>query len=275
MRWFCGVSAEGSHGILYQQLLRVAVHTAQMHTSLVPCVLYDGPENSLTDWLRARRVEVVHCQTYLYDRLKEIAGRKGDANILSIGRGAFLRVEVPKIAAALRIDDECALYTDVDVMFMADVSDALSAMTPTYFAAAPEFTLGDYEHMNSGVMLMNLRQLRTIDSAFRAFIDTRLEKFVDTAWDQEAYRRFFGRRTFVTRIIGTKWDRLEPELNWKPYWGPNPHARIVHFHGPKPGHDDRTFAAGWPESVERMVRQNRETYAYLSGLWRAYLSGQT
>jgi hypothetical protein len=30
------------------------------------------------------------------------------------------------------------------------------------------------------------------------------------------------------------WKPLRPELNWKPYWGINPAAKIIHFHGPKP-----------------------------------------
>ena len=29
-------------------------------------------------------------------------------------------------------------------------------------------------------------------------------------------------------------DLLPDELNWKPYWGLNSNAEIVHFHGPKP-----------------------------------------
>src|SRR4029077_12023275 len=139
--------------------------------------------------------------------------------------------EIPRLTAALGVDDEFALYTDVDVMFVGDVATALCQLRPKYFAAAPEFTLNDYEHMNSGVMLMNLRSLRQKDDEFRSFIQDHLETLVDTSWDQEAYRRFFGRRTFITKVIGTRWNQLTPELNWKPYWGTNPNAQIIHFHG--------------------------------------------
>ena len=31
-----------------------------------------------------------------------------------------------------------------------------------------------------------------------------------------------------------RWDPLSPVYNWKPHWGAQPRARIVHFHGPKP-----------------------------------------
>ncbi len=30
-----------------------------------------------------------------------------------------------------------------------------------------------------------------------------------------------------------RWERLPLALNWKPYWGHDPAAKILHFHGPK------------------------------------------
>lgn len=44
-----------------------------------------------------------------------------------------------------------------------------------------------------------------------------------------------------------RWDRLAPEYNWKPYWGLNPNAKIVHFHGIKVENIERVFRG---ESVQ-------------------------
>ena len=33
---------------------------------------------------------------------------------------------------------------------------------------------------------------------------------------------------------------LPLEYNWKPYWGYNPDAKIIHFHGMKPGGDSKS-----------------------------------
>jgi hypothetical protein len=60
------------------------------------------------------------------------------------------------------------------------------------------------------------------------------------SWDQAAYRRFYRDSN------GPLWDRLLPELNWKPYWGESPHAKIIHFHGPKPYQRDH-IESHWPE----------------------------
>jgi hypothetical protein len=45
-----------------------------------------------------------------------------------------------------------------------------------------------------------------------------------------------GMRCFSALESGKdlRWSRLPLEMNWKPYWGWNPDASIVHFHGPKP-----------------------------------------
>jgi SpoU rRNA methylase family enzyme len=236
MKWFFALNEEAFEAEAYAELVRVAVHTALTRTSLVPHCLYDGADSALTEWLRSRRVRILRSRTFLYDRLASIARARNDHNVVAIGAGAFLRVEIPRAAAQAGIDDEFALYTDVDVMFMREVCDSLARVRPRYFAAAPESNRDDHANMNSGVMLMNLRALRTVDADFRRFIDAHLDELVDQHWDQGAYRRYFGRSRVVRLLRGTKWGRLAPEFNWKPYWGASPNAKIVHFHGAKPHH---------------------------------------
>ena len=84
--------------------------------------------------------------------------------------------------------------------------------------------------MNAGVMVMNVAKLHDDYPAFREFItsgDTLYyELFKKGLYDQMAYRTHYA----------SQWDELPLEYNWRPHWGFNDRAVIVHFHGPKIWH---------------------------------------
>jgi hypothetical protein len=128
-------------------------------------------------------------------------------------------------------------------MFMGEVCDYFGALQPRYFAVGPEIKPGNYRNMNAGVMLMNLPNLTEQDQPFRQYLSDNLPRLANSTWDQEAYKRFYGRRW----PRKPKWDRLSKEYNWKPYWGPCPSARIVHFHGPKPFHREQIRSKHAPD----------------------------
>ncbi len=262
MKWFFALNECGNQFENYSKLLKVAVHTARKFTSLEPYFLYDGEENSLIEWLKKRGVNVINCRTFLYEKLKKIAQERCDPNYLGIGAGAFLRTEIPRLTAEVGITDQYVLYTDVDVMFLSEVTDVLSNMFPQYFATAPESSLNNYNSMNSGVMLMNLETLRKTDAKFRDFMSEKIEKLVDMAWDQGAYKRFYK-----SRFFGFKWDKLPPEFNWKPYWHENPVAKIIHFHGPKPYQKEVLAAPNVPEHLKILLPFRTENYQKLCRLW--------
>ena len=142
--------------------------------------------------------------------------------------GALLRVDLPAIAADLG-ETGRIFYTDCDVIFRGDITPELNAARCDFFSVAPEFTVDDYEQMNTGAMLMQVQPLRASLSRFRQFIIDEMESLRSDSWDQSAYRRFF-RGENGERL----WNELPPTLNWKPYWGQNAAAKIIHFHGPKP-----------------------------------------
>jgi hypothetical protein len=126
------------------------------------------------------------------------------------------------------------------VIFTAEVVPELEGNPCQYFAVAPESVLGDYVNMNTGVMLMNIDRLGESLPKFREYISTNLAALERESWDEAAYRWYYRDES------GPLWDRLRPELNWKPYWGESAGAKIIHFHGPKPfqqGHIDSV----WPE----------------------------
>lgn len=196
MKWFFALNDEGDSYADLAKMAQVAVHTARKYTSLKPHLIYDGKDEVLVDWMESRNVNVIRRRSFVYDELKRIAERRNDINILSIGAGTFLRTEIPLLTEELSFDDEYAFYTDVDVMFLGEVTDYLETLSPRFFAVAPEMHKHDYKSMNAGVMLMNLRSLREKDAAFREFIQQNIEALVNHTWDQTAYKKFYKRRFF-------------------------------------------------------------------------------
>ncbi len=265
MKWFFALNEDSSSFLDYARMILVAVHTAQKHTSLEPYFLYDGDENDLTETLRQRGVTVVKRRAFLYDRLKQIADLRNYEDVLRIGAGAFLRTEIPQLTEEMQIADEYVLYTDVDIMFMDDVGDQLTRLRPKYFAVAPEHDKTNYKKMNSGVMLMNLKNLRSRDAEFRDFMVRNMERLVDYGWDQGAYRLFYKGKFF-----GFHWNKLPPEFNQKPYWGAYDHAKIIHFHGPKPFQKEVMTSPNPPDYAKPLLPLVTDQYIELCELWEKH-----
>lgn len=74
--------------------------------------------------------------------------------------------------------------------------------------------------MNSGVMVMNVDSWREKREDLLNFTSNNL----NLGLDQEILRVFLDRNYLL----------LPDRFNWKPYWGINPDAAILHWHGPKP-----------------------------------------
>lgn len=234
MRWFFALN-ENSPGFWeYANLIQVAVHTARRHTRLEPVCIYDGEENMLTGWLRTAGVEVVRRSTFLGAITIQIP---------PIARGAYLRLEIPGLCRERDWTDPFVLYTDCDVQFTADPAPQLVALRPAFLAAAPEGDSTDFVRFNSGVMLINVpaweQELPALTDTFR---QNQAESLAPP-YDQALLQRHFHGRI----------DRLPLELNWKPYWGANPRAAIVHFHGPKPSHRPLLLNRQGPPELQRLA----------------------
>ena len=204
----------------WKAMIRAAVMSAKANTRLQAHFLYDGAPSEFTAGLQGLGVTVVHRSlTFLPNiqgRWMQI-GMPPDPLRLAIIAGAYLRTEIP----ALDLPDKYILYTDCDVLFLADPQ--IERFHPAYFACAPQRDPRDLADINSGVMVMNVPAMRREVANFWHFIVNNFERF--GAYDQDALREYYAGR----------FDTLPLEMNWKPYWGMNPAARIVHFHGPKPG----------------------------------------
>lgn len=222
MKWYFSITeatltADEDHDFL--GMIRVAVASARANTSLRPHLLYDGAEGPFTAEMRAAGVVVIRHRLSFYDQLEHAQRRlRPDLHdYMRTAAGAFLRLDIPNI----EMHDEFVLYTDCDVMFLSD--PALESFHPATFTVASQFDLyGHHKEINSGVMLMNVGRLRRDLPALLDFGCDMIHTM--QGYDQEFLRIFYN----------GKWDPLSPKYNWKPYWGDDPMARIVHFHGPKP-----------------------------------------
>jgi len=225
MDWFFALTEDSSAFVHYAEMIMVAVHTARKFTSLVPHCIYDGGDNDFTDWLSKHDVHIIRHRSFLREPLAELGRRKGNPHLAAALAGAFSRVELPDLVSP---SVGRVLYTDCDVVFVAEVVSELEANPCEYFAVAPEGAQDDYVNMNTGVMLMNIDRLRESLPKFRKYIWQNLAALESESWDEAAYRWFYRDPN------GPLWDRLRPELNWKTYWGECAQAKIIHFHGPKP-----------------------------------------
>lgn len=239
MQWFFALTEDSTAFRQYAEMVMVAVHTARKTTALEPHCIYDGKENDFTAWLTKRGVRIIPHRSFVRDALEELGRKKNNPHLAAALSGAFSRIELPDLVAAA----ECKgpiLYTDCDVMFLDNVVPELETNTCRLFAVAPESNREDYVNMNTGVMLMNTEQLRESLPSFRKYVSENLVALEAESWDEAAYRWFYRDEN------GPLWDRLQPELNWKPYWGENSEAKIIHFHGPKPFQREY-IDSHWPE----------------------------
>ena len=293
MKWFFAVNEAAPNFGPIAQMIKVAVYSARENTTLVPHILYDGHENALTEWLQDRGVTVVPCKSILHVQLGEIAARGGHPQAQTVGGGAFLRTQIPRLAAELKIEDDFVFYSDCDVIFLREVVPELSALRPRYFSVAPEGDPQDWTRINTGAMLMNLPALRRRDAHFFRFMRRHLDELTRASWDQTAYEWFYN--PLLRRLLGAGirpalaeriyralqrrglrvplgWQPLPASFNWKPYWGEYSRAHMIHFHGAKP-HERALMKDGQtPENLRHLQASARGAYFELCDLWDKLLA---
>ncbi len=243
MKWFFALNDSSPAFDYYAGMVQVAVLTARKHTRLEPVFVHDGGENRLTDWLAERGVQLVRRRSFLAAEIDGLLGGHRNAAARAIALGAYLRVEVPAIVRELGWADRHVLYTDCDVMFTPRFDGSLAQRAPKCFAVAPEDDLRNWEAMNTGVMVMNVDALLADFPAFQATIRAQLAASVQSSFDQHAYREHYR----------GGWEQLPAVMNWKPYWGRNDEAQVVHFHGPKPFQKYAIAAGAVPPDIARLA----------------------
>ncbi len=237
--------------------IQVAVVSARQHTSLSPVCLVDHGDDVAgvarqLDWLRARGVRLIFHRSSL---LADLRGHYG--SLMDAFSGHWLRCDIPMIET----DEQFVLYTDIDVMFSGPVGD--NSVWPRYIACGPEHHRDDASYFNSGVMVMNLPNLRA-----------RLPDLADTIRRRFDTARAHDDQGALNELFRDEWDWLAPAWNWKPYWGRYNGARIVHFHGPKPALARHMLLGRQPAVVGEMAEifnRNPAGYAYYTERFFAHL----
>lgn len=195
---------------------KLAVLSAQKNTKLKPHLLYTGNRNIFTEWMEERGVKTIDSALPYMAVIEKLTseGRYSTATV-----GHWLRTNV----CLEEHEEQHVFYTDVDVLYLSD--KGLEDLTPRYFAAAPEFDKNSWNYFNAGVMVVNPKGLREDYNDFEKYLINNISEKTYHFNDQGAYNIFYKGR----------WDRLPLEFNWKPYWGINADAKLLHFHGPKVG----------------------------------------
>lgn len=215
MKLYLALNEGGTRGDIALHT-KLAILSARKHTDLEPQLLYTGTRNEFTKWLEDHGVNVIDSDVPYLHVIEKLAA-EGRYTLQTAGH--WLRTNV----CLAEQKDEYVLYTDVDVLFMKNPQ--IKDIRPKYFAAAPEFDPNSWNYFNAGVMVVRPAGLREDYQKFEEYLIENICKETYNFHDQIAYNRFYRDR----------WDRLPLELNWKPYWGPNKEAEILHYHGPKVG----------------------------------------
>lgn len=232
--YFC-LTAPDHRNEVYTNLFKVSLESALSNTTLDIKILYDGPQShTIIDILNRNkslypnRISII---PHEFSRKKYLPlaypdnylrKRKISSSYDKIS-GTFMRLDVPFIET----QDDFVLYSDIDVYFNDNI--LLNNLSkPEYLSAAPEFqkTFKDMPYFNAGILLLNTRNMR--EKCKKIFLD--LERGIPNEiglFDQG----------FLNQYCLHEMDPLPLEYNWKPYWGINHQAKIIHYHGMKPGGD--------------------------------------
>jgi hypothetical protein len=227
LRWYFAIDEAGGLGATGEDA-KTALRTARQAGGLDPHMLYYGARNEFTAWMEKNGVRVIDTAPSFLATIQQ-AEAAGTYKAHSIGH--WLRVAVPLVEQ----EHEFVLYTDCDVTFLHRVN--WEAIRPKIFAAAPEFKADNWNYFNAGVMVLNIPQMRATYPAFAAHITTRI---TDPNWYH------YDDEVALNEAYRGAWEQLDPRLNWKPYWGYNSRASILHFHGPKLNVIEAITAGTWP-----------------------------
>lgn len=236
MRWYFAIDEDGARGDA-GDMAKLAVMSQRLCPGLEPRLLYFGARSDFTRWMTEAGVRVIDAVPPCLDAMRAAATR-GSFRAHSIGH--WLRLAIPMVDR----DADFALYTDCDVAFLRPIDFA--AIRPAVFAAAPEFTPDGWNYFNSGVMVLNLAAMRAAQAGLEAVVRERLDGDGGQGFDDQVA---------LNQAFRGHWQRLDPILNAKLYWPHDPHAGILHFHGPKLG-GIAAIAAGrwnWDEPIARTI----------------------
>lgn len=156
----------------------------------------------------------------------------------------FLRFMI----ANIETEDEYILYTDTDVLFLKDITlDSFDSL-PQTIGVCPEFLdTYDYSYFNAGIMVINTSSYKKSKQEFLGLLKKGLHPKIECC-DQG----------YLNDLYENKFEKLPNVFNWKPYWGINDDAIIVHLHGLKPRIDFSKIECTYMEFVSFLLQKNKQ-----------------
>jgi lipopolysaccharide biosynthesis glycosyltransferase len=241
----------------WKDLIRVSVESALRNTSLEPNFIYDGEPSDFTEELAKKGVKIFFHRLSFTKKITDC--KPEDKEWQAIARGAFLRFDIPILADS---NDEFVLYTDADVMFLRDPD--FSGYHPNFIAATSQSIRGSKSDFNSGVMLFNLKAFKLIYNNLIEFTVKSPEISSGSVFDQEILI-FYLKNNYLL---------LPENYNWKPYWGLNQEASIIHWHGPKPETINKLLTGEIKETHQiwmHLYEKNPSSYKYYADKHKFFL----
>ena len=252
INWF--VCINDGHTELVKHV-KAAILSAEPYKNIVKHCVYDGKDKTMLDFLASHNVNVIRHRFSGIDVLNRIYGHS--SGHLRISSGAFLRIDIPELIEKHKIGCDYYLYTDVDIMFRRDLSD-LEKLTPAYLCGAPEMHQENTSYFNSGSLWCNTKGLLNSIDECRKIIH-------DPAYDGKHHDQ-----GVLNTVYKKRFDPLPLSYNWKPYWGINEDAHIVHWHGPKPYHVMKNQLRG---VLTTLYNKNPNSYDFYISEYRRWASG--
>ncbi len=250
----------------YQKLAKVLVVSVKVNSKAELICLYDGNDNEFISWLQISGITCIRRQVPFFNEIKEkYKGKKS----IDYCAGAYLNLEIPNALLEKGIHDQFVMYVDTDTMILNKLE--LDSIKPDIVAITPDWEISNWKIMGGGIIVMNLKRLR---EDYSNFINHLRKHNFDFAFagqgpcSQGAWNTFYK----------GSWGRLGPEYDWKPWWGYNSNAKIIHFSGPKPNEVkailsnlDENPNENERQKINRyVIRQNPDSYKKYLQIWNRY-----
>lgn len=208
-------------------MLELSLKSAKKNTNLDLYALYDGSENdTVYNILKKYSVKIFLCSCSFKESLQKYYNNNSQDIKHGLKRmlGCFMKFDISNYET----EDNVVMYTDIDTIFMKNYDWDLFKTTKTILAA-PEFNknydiIKNYYYFNAGILVINIPELIERKKILLNMLNNNIKPYQE-CWDQG----------FWNELYKNDFEKLPLEFNWKPYWGINKNAIIIHIHGIKLG----------------------------------------
>ena len=282
----------------YVESMKVAVYSARKHTSMeIICIavvdsILSRAAQEIIEWLQAYDVTFI---THIPKWARKIVGMYYNGLFQqNVGYSSLYTSPVSLISNLMRIDiptlgfvDDFVLYTDVDVIFLRDLSIDDFNVRPQYYLAACKDCSNKYSRVliDAGVMLYNILGMYWTYDAFldHIFSEDSIRKglyFGQYGYGADgAYNSFYDVALQPNkRVIVNKYDKtlhrmnqdvqVYASFNYRPYWKNAPidgkAVSIIHWQGPTPDEYEQYRASNKNENMDSKSRDFFRTHCDLS-----------